>query len=1222
MRSRLKEVGSALAGVNRDTKTATSGMSRLIKKITQITFLVYVARRALRAFKQGIIAAINHVENLNLFMVALGENTSRATGFIKEMSESLYLDEARLTRVQGLFYQISESLGLSSEKAYTLSENFTKLALDLASFYNLPSIEDAVIKLQAGLVGETEPLRRIGIIITENNLAETARNLGIRKSIRNMTEMEKIQLRYVTALQQTKNAQGDLARTLEQPENLLRILREQFNVLMRELGNIALSIIEEVIPSVIGLTIALANLARQLARTLGYEPPEIRDDLGGFVKTVAKEADNMEKSTNKTQKNWAKILKYTRDSVTAMTGIDELNILSDDERGFTGMSVDDWFSSADDTKLQIDLDLGDYDNLMKGIGPVFEDIVRQWEDLFTEIGKVFETTKTAFRGLWDEVFGGGDEDGGEGDKLAGLRIMNEIITGILTGLTEMVKLFKDLYNDGLKPILEIVAPDWITGLSEGTEGELAKTVAFLTKAFVAWKAIKISASLIGLLTNLITVGGLIGGPTGLLALFDALSLIKFGIDLTKATSELEKSALYGDMIGAIIAGFGAWGLTGSIKFGAFVFGITLMLRPLQGLKSWIDDNFGGLNKGIYDYINKRPVLARILNVDMEKYAKDLETTWGQENVDKPNFSTSGTPEYDTSALVGKINDKLAISKGEEKSLWRRILAFASVEINAIRMLSELEGTSMSATNIKRAFEKLYISPEVPKRLQHTPKGYAKGGVPEKGNLFIAGEKGPELVTEHNGETVVMNEQQLKERGISFYADGVNIPPLGYTKIRDGEANINGKMVEGLQKSIDRLTESVDKLNNKSFGGATENPSEELGGTSRFDIVNDLHAIGGKVKGIFADFGDKFKGRLADFGAKFKDVSSIVNTTYNGFKNLAQFGVGVVFNAFTDLAKVATGTLLNAFDKFANSKSFRQLFNPEKAPSDGTTTEDQQKAMGDMIGTTLGDGPAGQIFALAQHISDGTVGMFLESAPLMIDAGMDFLENLLIGITENIPTIVQALPKVLMKIIETVVEILTNKDAINMIIESLVLIVASIVQALPDIIFALVDAIPDIVMTLIKVFIENIPLFLKLGLAIGVAILEGLANLLIGGINAIIDGINWLIPGTRWDIKRLDKADFSALMPTFADGGFPQQGQLFIAREAGAELVGNIGGSTAVANNDQIVAAVSDGVYRAVSQAMSERGGQRVSLIVDGRRMSEAMDLASKKRGLAFGTGGY
>ena len=59
---------------------------------------------------------------------------------------------------------------------------------------------------------------------------------------------------------------------------------------------------------------------------------------------------------------------------------------------------------------------------------------------------------------------------------------------------------------------------------------------------------------------------------------------------------------------------------------------------------------------------------------------------------------------------------------------------------------------------------------------------------------------------------------------------------------------------------------------------------------------------------------------------------------------------------------------------------------------------------------------------------------------------------------------------------------------------------------------------------------------------------------------------------------------------FAEGGFPNEGQLFVAREAGAEMVGNIGRRTAVANNDQIVSAVSDGVYRAVMSAMSNKDG--------------------------------
>jgi len=1186
MRSRLKTVGSAMVGVHRDTKTATSGMSRLIQKITQITFVVYVARRALRAFGQGIQASIAYVENLNLFMVALGENTSRATGFIKEMSESLYLDEAQLTRVQGLFYQISEALGLSSDKAYTLSENFTKLAYDLASFYNI-TIEDAVTKLQAGLVGETEPLRRIGIIITENNLAETARNLGIKKSIRNMTEMEKIQLRYVTALQQTKNAQGDLARTLEQPENLLRILREQFHVLMRELGNVAIPIIKKLIPQVIGLTMALADLARQMAKTLGYDAPEIRDDLGGFMKTVADESNDIEKSTDNTQKNWAKILKYTRDSASAMTGIDELNVLSDDESGLTGASIDDLFPTADDVKSQIDLGIDDYNNNMEASKGIFDDIILKWKTLFTEIGKVFETTKTAVKGLWDEVFGG---EGPDGDRMEGLRIMNEIVTGIANGATDIVKYFKELYNDALKPVFELIAPDWFKNLSEGTGGELAKAVAFLTKAFIVWKTIKFASNLIMGLAHILTIGGMIAGPTGLLALFTAMGAIKIGFDIADAIEQDSFDELGKTLKNAIIAGLGAAALTGSVKNGAIVFNIVALLDLDLGA-GWRNLIEAGTDK-IFGPKEDPNALGRSL-----QWLSDKTT------VVEENFKETG---------IGKV-------------LGMFDLVGALIDL----------GTAIRDT----------LKPHEAKLSTNTPSGYANGGVPEKGNLFVAGEKGPELVTEHNGETVVMNEQQLKDRGISLYADGVNVPkwniferaqvqptqvPSWTSKERMASAGYtDDNKYRG--ESIANLTTAIDKMNSDIGEGLVwvgEKIWDGLQWLGELPVLDQMKE-GAKFIGKWASKGFKvgtevatgLPSGLAGLGQAFMNTK-VVKGVSDAFKNLKESleeGDGVLgktYRAFKKVGEGAVTLLFGSFKKFADSKSFQTLF--KSAPAEGGTTLQQQEAMGSVIGSILGEGPAGKIFALAQYIADGTVGKFLESAPLMIEAGVDFLENLLTGVAEAMPAIIEAIPKV----IETIVGVLTNKDSLNMIIESLVSVVASIVQALPDIIFALVDAIPDIVMTLIEVFVENLPLFLKLGVAIGVAILEGIANLLIGGINAIIHGINKIIPGSRWDIDKIGKADFSAMMPTFADGGFPNEGQMFIAREAGAELVGNIGGSTAVANNDQIVTAVSDGVYRAVSQAMGEQGGQRVSLRVDGRRMSEAMDLASKKRGLAFGTGGY
>jgi hypothetical protein len=231
-------------------------------------------------------------------------------------------------------------------------------------------------------------------------------------------------------------------------------------------------------------------------------------------------------------------------------------------------------------------------------------------------------------------------------------------------------------------------------------------------------------------------------------------------------------------------------------------------------------------------------------------------------------------------------------------------------------------------------------------------------------------------------------------------------------------------------------------------------------------------------------------------------------------------------------------------------------------------------------------------------------------------------NLLDGVVKALPAILQALPEVIRKM----VEVLNSPETIKTIIHAILSVVDAIVVALPDIISALVMAMPTFVSALIDTLMnfvldgETWKMLAKIGANLGIGIAEGMANLVIAGLNLLITVVESPFRWLGVTFPRIPEADFSGLM--FAEGGFPNEGQMFIAREAGAELVGNIGGNTAVANNDQIVTAVSDGVYRAVSMAMSEQGGQRVSLRVDGRRMSEAMDLASKKRGLAFGTGGY
>ncbi len=1140
-----KKLSKSLIAMGTSSNHAMGRLGRLVRTLSQLAFVTILTRQAFSVITTGFRAAIDYTENLNLFMVALGENTTRATTFIKEMSESFYLDEAQLTRTQGLFYQISESLGLASEKAYTLSTNFTKLAYDLASFYNI-SVSDAVTKLQAGLVGETEPLRRIGIIITENNLAETARNLGIRKSIRNMTEQEKIQLRYVTALQQTQNAQTDLARTMTQPENLLRIFNEQWQVLIRNLGSSFIPMLQQVMPHIIGVTKALADMLEQFAKMRGYIAPMVRDDLGGYSKVVADEAEEQAKSTSKTAKELAKILKYTRDLSSATTGIDELNILG--EQGGTAFDIGNLFETEDTTKASIDIELPDYDNAMEKAKGTFDEFVKMYDkkirELWGNFKETFATSFDAVEQLKESIKGINFSD----IDISVWDILNDIVTGVLNGITDIIEFGKLLYTDVFKPIMDLVAPKWMESLENGSFAEAVETIFLM---FVGYKA----------LTTLTGIALQFGNIYRQISLISAVvatsSVIKWVIDLKASTDALEKSSLYAELIGAIIAGFATWGLTGSIQAGTIAFGITLFLQPLRKLKSWIDETFGGLNKSIYDYFERHPVIAGVLDVDMGKYKKDLETTWGQNT-----SSVVKDDKRDPNKLLGMILDKRDIAKGDEKSLWNMILSFASIPMNAERMMSEMEGETWTAENIKYAFSKLYGKQSASLKPE---KEYAKGGKPTKGELFVAGEKGPELVTEHNGQTVVMNEKQLAERGVSFYANGVNVPEQTGGKGKNTDESHTFKWWKGLQKTMGLIAD--------------------------------------KVKDIYKEFKETLVGK--EIASIVKGVESIVEKAKNTYNEFKKTFVGKAITATVKRLATTTTALYGVYKTDPVTFSERSLA--------GGPTEDQKSmALGAMAQIPY----LGQVIGVLDAIKSGAVLDFFTNLPNFIEAGMSGFQDLLDGVVEALPAILEQIPVIITKI----AEMFSNKDTINKMIQSAIQIVVAIVQALPTIIQALVAAIPNIITTLVSAIIENIPMFLKLGIVIGLAIIDGLVNIIISGINWLIDQLN-KIPFVNIGHVPLLNLSGQFAQVAFAEGGFPMQGQMFIAREAGAELVGNIGGRTAVMNNDQIVESVSRGVYEAMIRAQqSDRGTVVVNL--DGRKISNNQRRVSRTMGLDFGLGGF
>ena len=283
----------------------------------------YIGLKSITSVIAGWITASNsYIEDLNLFNVSMGQYAEEARNYAEQVGEVMGINPGEWMRNQGVFMTITEGFGVASDRAYTMSKNLTQLTYDLASFFNI-STSDAFQKLESGISGELEPLRRLGYDLSVARLQQEAYNLGIEKSVTAMTQAEKAELRYYAIMTQVTNAQGDMARTLEAPANQLRILQAQVEQATRVLGNLFLPILKAILPYAIALAKAIRMVAEIIAGFFGVSIPEFdmgTDAIGGVASGAGEAADGLGDASKK-----AKELK------NALLGIDELNVISPPE---------------------------------------------------------------------------------------------------------------------------------------------------------------------------------------------------------------------------------------------------------------------------------------------------------------------------------------------------------------------------------------------------------------------------------------------------------------------------------------------------------------------------------------------------------------------------------------------------------------------------------------------------------------------------------------------------------------------------------------------------------------------------------------------------------------------------------------------------------------------------------------------------------------------------
>lgn len=193
--------------------------------------------------------ATDAVEAENLFSESFGDMADAARKWSEDTGKALKLNRVELRKQAATIFVMSESMGVARDQAFDMATGITKLAGDMASFYNLDT-EDAFAKLRAGLTGEAEPLKRLGILVDEATIKTAAYRHGLVEVGSELTQVQKVQARYLAIMDQTVKAQGDLARTLESPANRLRALKTRFEEILITLGTALLPAFERLLTMV------------------------------------------------------------------------------------------------------------------------------------------------------------------------------------------------------------------------------------------------------------------------------------------------------------------------------------------------------------------------------------------------------------------------------------------------------------------------------------------------------------------------------------------------------------------------------------------------------------------------------------------------------------------------------------------------------------------------------------------------------------------------------------------------------------------------------------------------------------------------------------------------------------------------------------------------------------------------------------------------------------
>ena len=436
--SSAQSVTSSLNGYSASAQRASKSSRSLASVFGRLYANFFWVKRGADKLWQSIETSMDYVETLNYFDAAFGqvaesavsqwedagaesaeayyksfsdrakELTSKMSGFkINENGTltatgqpSLGIDPEKMMNYQATFGQMASSMGVASETSLKLSQALTEIGADLASVKNL-DFDKVWNDMASGLAGMSRTLDKYGVNIRNVNLQQKLNELGIQANITALNQNDKALLRAIILLENTKYAWGDLAETINQPANQLRLIESNFQNLSRTIGNLFLPAVSQTLPYVNAMVIALQRLATWIGNLLGIDLSKVTSSVADSsfdFSTIADEAENATEAVNKLQKGIRKF--------------DELDVIttpSSSGSGTGGISsglLDDAFDKA-------------YSEYQKAWDDAFNNMENRAQEIADKIEEFFAPVKNIFSDFF------------EGDFFAAGQDTSNLVAGIL-----------------------------------------------------------------------------------------------------------------------------------------------------------------------------------------------------------------------------------------------------------------------------------------------------------------------------------------------------------------------------------------------------------------------------------------------------------------------------------------------------------------------------------------------------------------------------------------------------------------------------------------------------------------------------------------------------------------------------------------------------------------------------------------------------------------------